>query len=364
MELRDKIYVAGHEGLVGSAILRRLKAKNYTNLLIRTHGELDLTDQKAASDFFDRQRPDYVFLAAARVGGIWANNTYRAQFIYENLQIQNNVIHSSYVFGAKKLLFLGSSCIYPRECPQPMKEDDLLTGPLEYTNEPYAIAKIAGLKMCESYNLQYGANFICAMPTNIYGPGDNFDLETSHVLPALIRKFHLAKLAMQGDWEAIHRDEELFGRIPADFRGSIGLPEGPAGSQVSPTALAKVTIWGTGQPRRELLHTDDLADACIFLMQRMNFQEYYQRAGGAEVRNTHINVGTGQDVSIKELAEIVREAVGFEGELIFDKTKPDGTMRKVLDVSQIQSLGWRHGINLKEGIRRVYDWYRTVGQGS
>lgn len=363
MDFKDRIFVAGHRGLVGSAIHRHLVAKGYENLLVRTHDELDLHDQAAVREFFDRTRPDYVFLAAAKVGGIWANNTLRAEFIYNNLQIQNNIIHSAYLFEVKKLLFLGSSCIYPRDCPQPMKETHLLTGPLEYTNEPYAVAKIAGIKMCESYNLQYGTNFISAMPTNIYGPGDNFNLETSHVLPALIRKFHLAQLAMQGDWEGIRRDELVFGPIPLEIRESLGLPGKAGGSAPKPGGRAKVTIWGTGKPRREFLHTGDLAEACVFLMEHYDFRERYSRGTKDEIRNTHVNVGVGEDASIRELVEIVRDAVGFDGEVHYREEMPDGTMRKLLDVSLIRSMGWRHKIELREGIASVYDWYRKASFG-
>lgn len=312
----SKIYIAGHRGLVGSSILRLLEARGYGNLITKKHAELDLTSQVAVREFFERESPEYVFLAAAKVGGILANNSLRADFIYENLQIQNNVIHESFKHGVKKLLFLGSSCIYPRESPQPMQENCLLTSALEYTNEPYAIAKIAGMKMCESYNLQYGTNFISVMPTNLYGINDNFDLETSHVLPALLRKMHEAK-----------------------ERGA-----------------ASVEIWGSGNPRREFLYSDDMADACIHIMERVNFDELC--ADKSEVRNTHINIGTGEDISIRELAELIRGIVGFEGELVFDSQKPDGMMRKLLDVHRLRELGWSHKVGLKEGIKRVYAWYR------
>jgi len=329
MEKNAKIYVAGHRGLVGSAIVKNLESKGYNNLLLKTHNELDLTDQKAVAEFFEAEKPEYVILAAAKVGGIVANNTYRADFIYENLQIQNNVIHQSYLNGVKKLLFLGSTCIYPKNAPQPMREDSLLTSELEYTNEPYAIAKIAGIKMCESYNIQYGTNFISVMPTNLYGPNDNFDLETSHVLPALLRKMHEAKL----------------------------------------NNTPKVEIWGSGKPRREFLYSEDMADACVFLLENRDFKDTYTENDGTndsctpesiknkEIRNTHINIGTGVDISIKELAETIKKIVGYEGELYFDSSKPDGTMVKLTDPSKLHSLGWKHKVDLEEGIKRVYEWY-------
>lgn len=307
MERTDKIYIAGHKGLVGSSIVRLLKAKGYTNLLLRSSAELDLTEQAAVAAFFQQERPEYTFLAAAKVGGIVANNTYPAEFIYENLMIQSNVIHQAYLSGVKKLLFLGSSCIYPKLAPQPLKEESLLTGPLEPTNESYAIAKIAGIKMCQSYNRQYGTKFISAMPTNLYGPNDNFDLETSHVLPALIRKFHEAKV------------------VNAD----------------------RVTIWGTGSPYREFIHVDDAADACLFLMQ--NYEE-----------NEITNIGTGEELTIKDLALLIKKIVDFDGELVFDTSKPDGTPRKLSDVSKLNALGWRHKIGIEEGIRNTYDWYRKA----
>jgi GDP-L-fucose synthase len=304
MNFQDKIYIAGHNGLVGSAIHRALKAQGYTNLITREREELDLLDQHQVADFFQQTKPDYVFLAAARVGGIMANKNYPADFIYQNLQIQNNIIHNAYLSNVGKLLFLGSSCIYPKYADQPIKEDSLLTGELEPTNEPYAIAKIAGIKMCQSYNRQHGTEFISAMPTNLYGPGDNFDPETSHVLPALIRKFHEAKESGQ----------------------------------------EKVTLWGTGSPKREFLYVDDLADACIFLMNNYN-------------DNKPINIGTGQDISIQELAEMIKEITEFQGEIEWDTSKPDGTPRKLLDVSRLHDLGWQHQIELEEGIRKTYEWY-------
>lgn len=320
MEKNSKIYVAGHRGLVGSAIVKNLTCKGYTNIITRAHAELDLTHQQAVEDFFAVEKPEFVILAAAKVGGIVANNTYRADFIYENMQIQNNVIHQSYVHGVKKLLFLGSTCIYPKNAPQPMKEEYLLTSELEYTNEPYAIAKIAGIKMCESYNLQYGTNFISVMPTNLYGPNDNFDLETSHVLPALIRKIHEAKV--RGDKE--------------------------------------VEIWGSGKPRREFLYSEDMADACVFIMEHRDFKDTYQ-ASQNEIRNTHINIGTGVDISIQELAELIQKIVGYEGKLIYNTSKPDGTMLKLSDPSKLSTLGWKHKMELEEGIQTVYGLFVSQG---
>jgi GDP-L-fucose synthase len=299
MNKDGKIYVAGHRGLVGSALVRALRAEGYSNLVLRTHKELDLTDQIAVAQFFQQEKPEYTFLAAAKVGGIWANNTYPGDFIRENLLIQTNIIHQAWVHGVKKLLFLGSSCIYPRECPQPIKEEYLLTGPLEATNEPYAIAKIAGIMMCQSYNRQYGTNFISVMPTNLYGPGDNYDLQNSHVLPALIRKFHEA------------------------------LPDKP------------VVVWGTGTPRREFLHADDLASSCIYLMNHYS---------GTEI----LNIGTGEDIAIRDLVHLVQKVVGHQGTIVWDDTKPDGTPRKLLDVSKLHGLGWKDRIGLQEGINAVY----------
>lgn len=345
MDKNAKIYVAGHRGLVGSALVKTLNNKGYTNIITRSHSELDLIDSVAVAEFFKRERPEYVFLAAAKVGGIIANNTYRGEFIYENLMIQNNVIHQSYISGVKKLLFLGSTCIYPKNCPQPMKEDDLLTGTLEYTNEPYAIAKIAGIKMCESYNLQYGTNFISVMPTNLYGPNDNFDLETSHVLPALIRKMHLAKLLSEGKIKAVLEDLRLKTEKEAlDYLKSFGVTSD------------SVEIWGSGKPRREFLWSEDMADACIFLMESRNFKDTYD-SDQKEVRNTHINIGTGEDVSIKELAELIKNEVGFDGDLVFNTNKPDGTMKKLTDVKRLNSLGWKYTINLEFGIKLLYDQF-------
>jgi GDP-L-fucose synthase len=308
MEKKDKIYVAGHRGMVGSAIVRRLQAAGFGNLLTRTSKDLDLRDQHAVAAFFAAEKPDHVFMAAAKVGGILANDTFRGEFLYDNLMIQNNVVNESYLNGVKKLLFLGSSCIYPKLAPQPLKEDYLLTGPLEYTNEPYAIAKIAGIKLCDAYRAQYGCHYISVMPTNLYGPNDNYDLNNSHVLPALIRKFHEAKAS--------------------------GAPS--------------VTLWGTGTPRREFLHADDLADACFFLMQ------HYDEPG-------LVNIGTGEDIPIGELALLIRDIVGYTGEVVHDLSKPDGTPRKLMDVSKLHGLGWKHRIGLEEGVRMVYKEY-AAGQ--
>ena len=309
MEKDARIYVAGHRGLVGSALVRRLKADGYQNLLLRSSAELDLRQQSAVNTFFSTEKPDFVFLAAARVGGIMANKTYPADFIYDNLAIQNNVLHAAYTYGVQQLLFLGSSCIYPKLAPQPLREEYLLTGPLEPTNEPYAVAKIAGVKMCEAYNRQYGTRFIAAMPTNLYGPHDNFDPQTSHVLPALMRKFHEA-----------HRD----------------------GRDV-------VELWGTGTPRREFLHCDDLADACLFLMKDFHGESL-------------INIGVGKDLEIRELAAMIADIVGYQGEIEWDAEKPDGTPRKIMDVSRIHDLGWRANIGLEEGIRQTFEWYREEGR--
>ncbi len=306
MEISDKIYVAGHNGMVGSAIVRKLKSQGFTNFLLKTSKELDLRNQENVFDFLLANQPAYVFLAAAKVGGIVANNTYRADFLYENIQIQNNVIHGSFLAGVKKLMFLGSSCIYPKLAPQPLKEDYLLTGLLEPTNEPYAIAKIAGIKMCEAYHDQYGCNFISVMPTNLYGPNDNYDLQNSHVLPAMIRKFHEAKIEKKNT----------------------------------------VELWGTGSPMREFLHADDLADACVFLMKDYN-------------ENSFINIGTGLEVSIKELAKIIKKLVEYEGEVVWNTEKPDGTPRKLMDVGKLHQLGWKHTIELEEGIKKVYSEYKV-----
>lgn len=345
MDKNSKIYVAGHRGLVGSALLENLAEKGYTNIITRTHRELDLTNTLEVSKFFETVKPEYVFLAAAKVGGIIANNIYRADFIYDNLMIQNNVIHQSYLHGVKKLLFLGSTCIYPKNALQPMKEEYLLTDTLEYTNEPYAIAKIAGVKMCESYNLQYDTNFISVMPTNLYGPNDNFDLEKSHVLPALIRKIHLAKLLNESRYDAVLKDTNFQTIEEArDYLSTFGVTEN------------SVEIWGTGNPKREFLWSKDMADACVFIMKNRDFKDTYLN-GKQEIRNTHINIGTGQEVSIKELANKIKELIGFEGELIFNTDKPDGTMRKLTDVSKLNNLGWKHSMELEEGLKTIYNWY-------
>ncbi len=359
MEKNAKIYVAGHLGLVGSAILNNLKSKGYNNFVLRSLQELDLTDQKSVADFFETEKPEYVFLAAAHVGGIIANSTYRADFIYINLQIQNNVIYQSWKNGVKKLLFLGSTCIYPRDAPQPMQEDSLLTSPLEYTNEPYAIAKIAGLKLCESFNLQYGTNFIAVMPTNLYGPNDNFNLEKSHVLPAMIRKAHLGKCLMSGNWDAIRAD---FNSYPVE-----GI-DGQADESDIRQILAKygiqegsITLWGTGTPLREFLWSEDMADACVYIMERVSFKDLMPE-NDPEIKNCHINIGTGKEVSIRQLAETVAEKVDYKGRLIFDSSKPDGTMRKLTDPSKLHQLGWKHNIELDEGIQHMYQWYQSKSQ--
>jgi len=345
MTKNAKIYVAGHRGLVGSAIMKNLEVKGYSNIITRTHKQLDLTNQVEVQNFFNVEKPEYVILAAAKVGGIVANNVYRADFIYENLMIQNNVIHQSYVNGVKKLLFLGSTCIYPKNCPQPMKEDYLLTNTLEYTNEPYAIAKIAGIKMCESYNLQYGTNFISVMPTNLYGPNDNFDLEKSHVLPALIRKIYLAKLLNEESLKAVLEDT-----------GFKTIEEAKAYLASFGVSKNSVEIWGTGKPRREFLWSKDMADACVFLMENRDFKDTHV-LNQKEVRNTHINIGTGKDISIVELAETIKEIIGFKGYLEFNADKPDGTMKKLTDVSKLNDLGWKYNTPLEDGIKKLFKWY-------
>lgn len=354
MNKNTKIYIAGHRGLVGSAIWNNLMSRGYTNLVGRTHQELDLLDGAAVKRFFDEEHPEAVVLAAAHVGGIMANNIYRADFIYNNLQIQQNVIGESYRHGVKKLLFLGSTCIYPREAPQPMKEDCLLTDTLEYTNEPYAIAKIAGLKMCESFNIQYGTNYIAVMPTNLYGPNDNFHLEKSHVLPAMIRKIHLAKCLNENDWEAVRKDLNL---RPV---------EGVDGNNTNEEILAvlsrygispdAVTLWGTGTPMREFLWSEEMADASVHVLLNVDFKDTYD-ASQKEIRNCHINVGTGKEVSIRQAAEMIVKEIDFKGELRWDSSKPDGTMRKLTDVTKLHNLGWHHKIEIDEGIHRMYEWY-------
>ena len=354
MKKDSKIFVAGHRGLVGSAIRENLIKKGYRNLVLRTRGELDLTDGVAVERFFEMERPEYVFLAAAHVGGIMANNTYRADFIYRNLQIQNNVIGGSWRFGVKKLLFLGSTCIYPKEAPQPMGEDALLTAPPEYTNEPYAIAKIAGLKLCESFNLQYGTNFIAVMPTNLYGPNDNFDLEKSHVLPAMLRKMHLAKCLMEGDMAGVIRDLER--RPVEDVQGDASEEKIVELLERYGVMRNRVVLWGTGKPMREFLWSEEMADACVYIMERVDFADLSK--GMKEVRNCHINIGTGREISIRDLAELIARRVDYRGAIEFDESKPDGTMRKLTDPSKLNALGWRHKIDVDEGVKRLYDWYK------
>jgi GDP-L-fucose synthase len=384
MEKDSKIYIAGHRGLVGSAIMSNLQAKGYTNIITRTHAELDLLDQQAVTSFYEEEKPDYVILAAAKVGGIIANSTYRGQFIYENLQIQNNVIHQAYVHGVKKLLFLGSSCIYPKNAPQPMTEDCLLTSELEPTNEPYAIAKIAGLKMCDAYNQQYGTDYIAVMPTNLYGENDNYDLEKSHVLPALIRKMHLGKCLQNNDWDALRADlnrlpiEGISGEATEDEILAKLNKYGISSNQRTSTPLSErvevsVSLWGTGAPFREFLHASDMADACIYLLENINAKQI-AKVNAEGVTNTEgaksicenscnswtsfLNVGTGKDLTIKALAELVKATIGFEGELVWDVTKPDGTFKKLLDVSKLNALGWKETIALEEGIKKVYENYK------
>ncbi len=384
LDQNSKIYVAGHHGLVGSAIWNNLLQRSYTNLVGRSHKELDLTDQVAVKRFFDEERPDAVVLAAAFVGGIMANSLYRADFIMMNMKIQCNVISEAYAHGVKKLLFLGSTCIYPKNAPQPMKEDCLLTSPLEYTNEEYAIAKIAGLKMCESYNLQYGTNYIAVMPTNLYGPNDNFHLENSHVMPAMMRKVYLAKLIHDENWQAIRTD--------MDKRPVEGITGSASDADIL-TVLAKygiynnkVVLWGTGTPLREFLWSEDMADASVHVLLNVDFSDiigvekyssvhYGAKTDGAvdrnhsagrggaipslgEIRNCHINVGTGKELTIRELSELVVKAVGFEGTVEFDASKPDGTMRKLIDVAKLHSLGWTHKVEIEDGVRKLFEWYK------
>lgn len=353
MEKTSKIYVAGHRGLVGSAIWNNLQQKGYTNLVGRTHSELDLLDAAAVKKFFDEEHPEYVILAAAHVGGIMANNTYRADFIYENLQIQQNVIGESYRHNVKKLLFLGSTCIYPKEAPQPIPESALLTAPLEYTNEPYAIAKIAGLKMCESFNLQYGTDYIAVMPTNLYGPRDNFHLEKSHVLPAMIRKMHLAKMLLENNWDGIRND---LNKMP------INGIDGTADNEKISQTLAqfgifpdRLKLWGTGTPLREFLWSEDMADASVFILENVSFNDL--KGTNSEIRNCHINIGSGKEITIKQLAETIKATIGYTGIIEWDATKPDGTMRKLCDVSKLHSLGWKHKVEIEDGINRLYNWY-------
>jgi GDP-L-fucose synthase len=349
MKFDAKIFVAGHRGMVGSAILRLLGVKGYTNVVVRSRSELDLLDQAAVSKFMVAEKPDYVFVAAAKVGGILANNLYRGQFIFENLTIQNNLIHCAHAAGVQRLMFLGSSCIYPKLAPQPIKEEYLLTGLLEPTNEPYAIAKIAGIKMCEAYNAQYGRQYVSVMPTNLYGPNDSYDLNNSHVLPALIRKFHLAKLAQSGDISGIAEDEGRYGMIPADILQTLGVARDSSGCLVKVAEAGAVLLWGTGTPRREFLYVDDLAAACVHLME-------------SAYNGPLVNVGVGDDVTIRELADVAKGVVGYLGEVVFDSTKPDGTPRKLLDVSRLSSLGFEAQVSLVEGVRLAYEDYLTKGK--
>ncbi len=383
LDKNAKIYVAGHNGLVGSAIWKNLEERGYHNLVGRSHKELDLTDQNAVKAFFDEEKPDAVVLAAAFVGGIMANSLYRADFIMQNMKIQCNVISNAYSHNVKKLLFLGSTCIYPKNAPQPMKEDALLTSPLEYTNEEYAIAKIAGLKMCESYNLQYGTNYIAVMPTNLYGPNDNFHLENSHVMPAMMRKIYLAKLIHEGAWETIKAD--LNKRPVENVNGNSSQDDILRILEKYGISDNKVTLWGTGTPLREFLWSEDMADASVHVLLNVDFKDiigiekyssvfYGVSASGAvdrnnsdgrggaipslgEIRNCHINVGTGKELTIKELSELIVKTVGFEGEVVFDSSKPDGTPRKLIDVEKLHSLGWTHKVEIEEGVERLFKWY-------
>lgn len=382
MELNSKIYIAGHTGLVGSALVKALKNKGYTKIIGKTIEELDLRNSISVKTFFEWEKPEYVILAAAKVGGIMANNTYRADFIYENLMIQNNIIDQSYRNGVKKLLFLGSTCIYPKECTQPMKEDSLLTSSLEYTNEPYAIAKIAGIKMCESYNIQYGTNFLSVMPTNLYGPNDNFDLEKSHVLPALIRKIHLGKCLEENNWQAINDDlnkrpiEIVNGKNSKEEILTILNRYGLVQEKItSHQSTVIVEIWGSGKPKREFLWSEEMADACVYIMEKVNFIDLIPEFISArqankeltlsnwnvkhEVKNTHINIGSGKEISIRDLVVLIKEIIGYKGSLKFNANKPDGTMRKLTDPTKLHSLGWKHKIELQDGIDKLYRWYLT-----
>ncbi|MCE5206346.1 MAG: GDP-L-fucose synthase [Porphyromonadaceae bacterium] len=353
MNKNSKIYLAGHKGLVGSAIWKCFQNQGYANLIGRSHSELDLMDGVVVRDFFDQEKPEYVILAAAYVGGIIANNTYRADFIYRNLQIQNNVIGESFRHKVKKLLFIGSSCIYPKESPQPIKEEYLLTSQLEYTNEPYAIAKIAALKMLESFNLQYGTNYLAVMPANLYGPNDNFDLEKSHVLPAIIRKMHLAKCLQENNWSSIQKD--LRRRRLNDVNGMSTIDDFIFTLNKFGVFSNHLELWGSGKPTREFLWSEDLAEACLFIMNNVNFLDL--KEGMDEVRNCHINIGTGKEISIKKLAELVADIVGYTGKIKFNPFQPDGTMRKLTDVSKINALGWKYSVELEEGIFLLYRWY-------
>ncbi len=350
----QRIFVAGHRGMVGSAIVRRLTGDGRRNLVLRSRSELDLTDRDRVRSFFQHEAIDQVVVAAAKVGGILANHTYPAEFIYQNLMIEANLIHEACQAGINRLLFLGSSCIYPREALQPIREEELLSGYLEPTNQPYAIAKIAGIEMCQAYNRQYGTHYRSLMPTNLYGPNDNYDLQNSHVLPAMIRKFHLAKLAMEGDQEGIAADEAVYGAIPADIRQSFGMEK--YGS--SPRNV-KVVLWGSGRPMREFLHVDDLAAACCFVM---DLDDDTYDAATIREKTTHLNIGTGQDIRIRDLAEMIQEIVGYRGLVGWDTTKPDGTPRKLLRVDRMARLGWNASISLEEGIRNTYDSYRIQSQ--
>jgi GDP-L-fucose synthase len=349
------VFVAGHMGMVGSALLRKLKEKGFKNFVLRPRTDLDLTDSVAVKYFFKEHQPDYVFLAAAQVGGIYANNTYPADFIYINLMIQCNIIEQAYRAGVEKLLFLGSSCIYPKFAPQPMKEEYLLTGELEQTNEPYAIAKIAGIKMCESYNRQYGTSYRSVMPTNLYGPGDNYDLQNSHVIPAMIRKYHLAKLAMEGDAAGIQKDEATYGPIPEDIKEAIGLT--PDSSRLTPHASPKVLLWGTGEVYREFLHVDDMASACIFIMNLDPLSSSLTPDASLQKVPSFVNVGTGRDQTIAQTAAMVGRTIGFTGETIFDTDKPDGTPKKLLDTTRINKLGWYPELTLEQGLADAYKDY-------
>ena len=355
MNLDSKIYIAGHRGLVGSAIWKQLKSKGYTNLIGKTSSELNLMDAVATQKFFEEEKPEYVFLAAAHVGGIMANNTYRADFIYNNLQIQQNVIYNAYQLGVKKLLFLGSTCIYPKEAKQPINEDELLTNVLEYTNEPYAIAKIAGIKLCESFNIQYDTNFISVMPTNLYGPNDNFDLEKSHVLPAMIRKIFLSKCLMDNNIDLLRKD---FDKRPVEgINGEHSIEEIKAILSKYGVFENRVELWGTGKPMREFLWSEDMADACIYVMQNVDFKDLIEDK--KQIRNTHINIGTGSDITIKDLSILISKTIDYKGTISFDSSKPDGTMKKLTDSSKLNSLGWRHKIEIEEGINKLWKWYKN-----
>lgn len=368
MNRESKIYVAGHNGLVGTAITEALKKKGYTNIIGRTYEELDLTQQKETEEFFTKEKPEVVILCAAKVGGIMANNTLRAEFIYENLMIEANVIHASWKNGVKKLVFLGSSCIYPRDAKQPLKEEYLLTSPLEYTNEPYAIAKIAGLKMCESYNIRYNTDFIAVMPTNLYGPNDNFNLTGGHVLPSLTRRIHLGKLLEQNDIQGIRKDlnkrpvdgcngdETIEDIIMLLDKHGVRQREG-SGERRDSLRDVSVTVWGTGAPLREFMWSEDMADATIFIMEKVLFKELIPE--GEEIRNTHINIGTGEEISIRDLAMLLKDTIGLRGDILFDHTKPDGTPRKLIDSSKLHKLGFSHSTSIKEGARKIYEWYKN-----